>query len=332
MKVYECNNLKKYYGGILVLDIVSLIFEKGGIYMIYGPNAAGKTTLLNLLAFLDRPDAGTITFQGIPRHKNIRQSITDVTLVMQTPYLFKGTVLQNVCRGLAFRGMKKDQMLKRARPVMEKLGLWELGRRDVAMLSGGERRKVAVARSLVLDIDILLLDEPTAHLDSIHVPVIEKIISEAAQKAGKTVIMTTHDIHQAHRLGDDVIYLAGGRITHTPLWNNFKAVIRAADGVKKAELAGGLEVYVVAEREGDGSIAIHPRDIILSREPIHSSALNCLKGRITGVNEVNGLVDVAVDAGAIFHSFITHTSSREMNLVMGQEIFLTFKASAVEVF
>ncbi|MFC1454001.1 ATP-binding cassette domain-containing protein [Verrucomicrobiota bacterium] len=332
MKVYECNNLKKYYGDILVLDIASLSFDKGGFYIIYGPNAAGKTTLLNLLAFLDRPDAGTIAFRGTPGSKKIHRSITDVTLIMQTPYLFKGTVLQNVCRGLAFRGMKKDRMLKRAQPVMEKLGLWKLYRRDVSALSGGERRKVAVARSLVLDTDIILLDEPTAHLDSIHVTVIEQIISEAARKAGKTVIMTTHDIHQAHRLVDDIICLTGGRITQTPLWNNFKVVIRAANGVKKAKLAGGPDVYVVTEREGDGSIAIHPKDIILSREPIHSSALNCLKGRITGVNEVNSLVDVVVDTGAIFHSFITHASFRKMNLVIGQEIFLTFKASAVEVF
>ena len=332
MNIYELKNVKKYYGDILALDVPSLTFDEGTFYIVYGPNAAGKTTLLNLLAFLDEPSEGEVLFQGDVLQGGGNYRISDVTLLMQNPYLFKSTVLDNVCRGLAFRGMKKNRMYETAKPVMEKLGIWNLRRRDVWELSGGQQRKVAIARALVLDTQVLLLDEPTAHLDGIHVDVIEEMISEITGDGGKTVVMTTHDIGQAHRLTDNIIYLMDGRITRTPLWNNFRVTLIGVDGVKTAELAPGAQVYVATDGTGTASIAIDPKDIIVSRERVRSSALNCLKGRIVGLSEVNGLVDVVIDAGVTLHAFITHRSLREMHLGVGQEIFLTFKASAVEVF
>jgi len=332
MKVYELKNVRKYYGDVLALDIPSLTFDEGAFHIVYGPNAAGKTTLLNLLAFLDEPSEGEVLFRGGGTRAGSDYSVTDVTLIMQSPYLFKSTVLDNVCRGLAFRRMNKDKMFKTARPVMEKLEIWNLRRRDVRELSGGQQARVAIARALALDTRVLLLDEPATHLDAVHVKVIEEVICEIAEHPGKTVIMTTHDIDQAHRLTENVVYLVDGRISRTPLWNNFRVALIGQNCVKSAELAPGTRIYVATERTGPASIAIGPKDIIVSREPVRSSALNCLQGRVAGLNEVNGLVDVVTDAGATFHSFITHRSFKEMHLSIGQEIFLTFKASAVEVF
>jgi molybdopterin-binding protein len=331
MTMYQLKGVKRYYGKALALAIGSLSFEEGAFYVIYGPNAAGKTTLLNLLAFLDEPSEGEIIFRN-RSYSRTAAPVEDVTLVMQNPYLFKNTVLGNVCRGLAFRSMGKKKMIRRAHPVMERLDIWKLRRRGVSGLSGGERRKVALARALVLDTKVLLLDEPTAHVDTVHAGVIEEVISEIAERADRTVLMTTHDIRQAHRLTDAVIYLVDGRITRTPLWNNFRVVLGGANHVKKTKLAGAAVLHIATDRTGPAAVAINPTDILVSRTIIHSSALNCLKGRVTGLNELNGLVDVSVDVGVTLHAFITHKSLGEMGLRVGQEIYVTFKASAVEVF
>jgi len=334
MKIYELKNVKKYYGPSLALDIGSLSLRQGAFYIFHGPNGAGKTTLLNLLAFLDRPSAGEILFDGgrLPGKIGPGRPIRDVTLVMQNPYFFRTTVMKNVTRGLSFRRMRTDEILRTAGPVMKKLGLWKLRERNVASLSGGEKRKVALARALVLGTKVLLLDEPTAHLDKAHVDVIEEVVSELPKNGERTVIMTTHDLAQTCRLTRDVIFLVEGRMTGTPLWNFFAVELKGTGAVKTARLAPQIDVFAAADRTGAASIAINPRDIILSEEPIHSSALNSLRGKITAISDASGLIDVAVSVGVTLHSFITRRSLDEMKLAVGQVVFLTFKASAVEVF
>lgn len=324
--LYELRNVKKYYGSLLALDIPALTLAEGNFYVVYGPNGAGKTTLLNLLAFLDRASEGEVLF------RNGRPDLRGITMVMQNPYLFKTTVLGNVSRGLIFRSINRGKIEKTVMPVMKQLGIWELRNRDVRSLSGGEKRRVALARAMVLDTKALILDEPTSHLDSIHVDLIENAIRALSGNTKKTIVMTTHDLSRAHKLTANVIYLLKGRLTDKPLWNFFTADLTGFNRVKKASLRQGTEVFVAANKTGIASLAIDPKDIIVSREMIHSSALNNIKGKIAGISEVNGLIDVVVDAGVRLHSFITYRSFNDMRLGVGEEIFLTFKASAVEVF
>jgi len=323
MNLYELKNVKKYYGFMLVLDIPSLSLAEGNFYVFYGPNAAGKTTLLNLLAGLDRPSEGEILFHNGGR---------EATMVMQNPYLFKTTVMKNISTGLTWRGAGKRKIEEIVTPVMRHLGIWKLRDRYVRTLSGGEKRKVAVARAIALDTKVLLLDEPTSHLDKIHIDLIENAIRSIAGNSKKTVIMTTHDLHMAHRLTANVIYLLNGKITKKPLWNMFQVELTGTGKVKKAEAGKGAEIYAATARTGAASIAIDPTDIIVSQKAIHSSALNSLKGRICSVNEINGIVDLVIDAKIILHAFITHRSFDNMQLSIGKEVFVTFKASAVEVF
>ena len=334
MIIYELRNVKKYYGASPALDIDSLSLRQGAFYVFHGPNGAGKTTLLNLLAFLDKPGAGEILFDGgrPPGKISPGRPIRDVTLVMQNPYFFKTTVMKNVTRGLSFRRMGADEILRTSEPVMKKLGLWKLRDREVGSLSGGEKRKVALARALVLGTKVLLLDEPTAHLDKVHMDVIEEVVSELPKDGERTVIMTTHNLAQTCRLTRDVIFLMGGRMTDTPLWNFFAVELKGTEATKTARLGLETEIFAATDRTGAASIAINPKDIIVSREPIHSSALNSLHGKITGISDASGLIDVAASVGVTLHSFITRKSLDEMKLAVGQEIFLTFKASAVEVF
>ncbi|NOX96939.1 MAG: ATP-binding cassette domain-containing protein [Nitrospirae bacterium] len=338
MNLYELKKVKKRYGSLLALDIPSLTLAEGNFYVVYGPNGAGKTTLLNLLAFLDKASEGEVLFH------NSQPDIKDVTMVMQNPYLFKTTALGNVSRGLVFRSINKNKIEKMVMPVMKQLGIWEMRNREARSLSGGEKRRVAIARAMVLDTKALILDEPISHLDNIHVNLIENAISDMAGNTKKTIIMTTHDLSKAHKLTSNVIYLLNGKITDKPLWNMFRVnlttpekvppVVRdgAPNGVKKAGVGQGVEIYVATDRTGSALTAIDPKDIIVSRQVIHSSALNNLRGRIVSINEINGLVDLVVDTKVFFHAFITRKSFSDLHLSVGEEIFLTFKASAVEVF
>jgi len=210
MALYELRGVKKYYGGKLALNIPMLTLEGGGFYVLQGPNAAGKTTLLNLLAFLDKATEGEVIFRnGQPAGGN--HHVREITLVMQDPYLFNTTVLKNVSCGLRLRSLNKAGIEHMVMPVMKQLKIWELKDRHIKSLSGGERKRVALARVLVLDAGILLLDEPAANVDEANSGLIEEVICAAKEKDGKTVIMATHDSSQARRVTASVIRLVDGR-------------------------------------------------------------------------------------------------------------------------
>ncbi|MFH1867983.1 MAG: ATP-binding cassette domain-containing protein [Candidatus Omnitrophota bacterium] len=333
MILYELKNVKRYYNNLLALDIPSLSLKERSFYVVYGPNACGKSTLLNLLGFLDKPDEGAVIFNGCQQGPNTRC----ITLLMQKPYLFRGTVLYNVCKGLAFRSFSKKSSEKKAESAMRQLKIWGLRDRSIAALSCGEMRRVCIARSMVIDTDVLLLDEPTSNLDKNNVRLIEDTISSMTENSKKTIIMTTHDLHQAYKLTSNIIYLLNGRITDTPLWNIFEAELdniynSAFNGVKTAELESGCRIYAATEKRGRALIVVDPRNIIVSREAIDSSALNSLKGRVESIGKTDGLINLRIDVGTFFSAFVTYKSFRDMQLCLGEEVFLTFKASAVEVF
>ncbi|MBI5573923.1 MAG: ABC transporter ATP-binding protein [Elusimicrobia bacterium] len=330
MNLYEIKNIKKYYCDTLVLDIPSLTIEQGKFYIIYGPNGAGKTTLLNLLGFLDKPSEGEINFgnYGFPVD-NLNRKITSV---MQTPYIFKTTVFNNISQGLIFRSVDKKKIVQIIKPVMERLGLWELRNKNGSVLSAGEKKKVAIARSMVLDTDIILLDEPTANLDKGYINIAEDIIYSMINDINKTVIMTTHDLNQAYKFTSDIMYLVNGRIEPNPLWNVFFVNLTDCGGVKAAELTNGVKIYAVAEKPCRATVSIDPSDIIISRQNIYSSALNSFKSRIVSIAELKGLIDLVVDIGIPLHVFITKKSFFDMRLNIDEEVFVIFKASAVKVY
>jgi len=339
MLVYELKNVRKYRGRVFALDIPALTIEKGKFYAVYGPNASGKTTLLEIMAFLEKSNEGICFFyDDKSRGKNDRGHVhsAKISMVMQHPYLFKGSVLENVLYGLLLRSFHKGTAERMVEPVMRELGVWELRDRYVDSLSGGEAKKVALARALALDSEILLLDETTAHIDKTNADIIERVISRINKHTGKTIIMTTHNLSQAYRLTSDILYLVNGRLQDTPLWNIFMVdLIKSGDvinGVRKTTLGNNSEVLVATDKTGYARIVLNPKDIIVSRVPFASSALNNIKAKIVAISEIRGLVDIVVDFGVRVHAFITHRSLRSLGLCVGENVFVTFKASCVEVF
>jgi tungstate transport system ATP-binding protein len=198
-----------------VLDQITHTFATGLIHAIIGPNGAGKTSLLRLLGLLEKPDQGRIFFQDQdttslwPQCLSLRRRLG---FLHQSPLLFQGTVLDNLAVGLKFRGVPRSERRQRVTEILAAFGLTSLVRRPAAHISGGEAQKVALARIMVFDPEVLLLDEPTANLDPHNAFEFERLIADIHGQQGKTIILVTHDLGQAERLSQQILFLHQGRL------------------------------------------------------------------------------------------------------------------------
>lgn len=211
---FTLSSIRKSYGTTVALELESLTLQTGLLYILTGPNGSGKSTLLNILALLSKPEQGEVVFGGKRvgwRPKELSLLRKKITLLHQSPYLFVGTVAANVAFGLKARGMSGEELQRGVADSLEQVGLKGFERRNVRQLSGGEIRRVALARALALKPEMLLLDEPLANLDQESVQVVEQLIASLPGR-GTTVVMSTHDPLQNERLEGEVIELVAGRL------------------------------------------------------------------------------------------------------------------------
>lgn len=222
---YRLTDVAKYYGDKIALELESLTILPGRIYVLTGDNGSGKSTLLSILAFLSRPERGEIEFDGkLVEWKNaeLQHLRRQVTLLHQSPYLFTGTVFGNLAYGLKLRGQNDDAIKQRVAEALALVRLVGFESRNVRQLSGGEARRVALARALALQPVVLLFDEPLANLDRISAEVVDEIITTLPSQ-GTTVVVATHDLQQAGRLGGDTIRLADNKLDRLPTGHCMKS-------------------------------------------------------------------------------------------------------------
>lgn len=207
--------------GNFTLAIERLDLHSGRIYALSGPNGSGKSTLLRILALLQAPQRGELRFAGEPvRGERSRRKLRrQVTLVHQSPYLFSGSVEQNLAFGLRLRGIRGEERHCRVAEALTALGLRGFESRPVRALSGGEAQRVALARALALRPAVLLLDEPTAGLDAEQLAGFEEWLTTLPQ-TGITVVLSTHDPNQPMRLGSEVVRLRQGQIEAPRAFSN----------------------------------------------------------------------------------------------------------------
>ncbi len=213
--LYKADMLIKVFKGRKILDIKHLKIEKHKIYALLGENGAGKTTLLNVLAFLVQPTTGLLQFcgQDVVNH---RQQLLDlrrqVVLVDQYPILFTESVWKNVEFGLKVRGISKKVRAKRIDEVLELVGMRELHSADAHKLSGGESKRVAMARALAIEPEVLLCDEPTANVDGKNQEIILEILQRINREKKTSIIIATHYLAQSRRLAHHTLMLENGML------------------------------------------------------------------------------------------------------------------------
>ncbi len=205
--------LGKSYGGRRVLDIAHLDIERGECLLLSGDNGSGKTTLLRILAGLLPAEAGEFRLDGVsgPWGRVYRALRRRTVYLHQQPYLFRGTVLDNVAYGLRVSGQSPDQARRKALEALAWVGLSHLAQREAALLSGGESQRVALARAHLLQPDLLLLDEPLASLDAGARDQAVELLSRW-RREGTTMLITSHEPERLVPLTDRRLVLAEGRL------------------------------------------------------------------------------------------------------------------------
>lgn len=319
-----------YPGSPTALSIDNLHLAAGQIHVLLGPNGSGKTTLLHLLAFLLFPSEGHLSFWGKKVKKNgcthLRRRIG---LLLQKPYLFNTTVLENVTCGLKMRGENRAKRQRRALEYLAQLGLSHLASRPAASLSGGEVQRVALARTLVLEPEVLLLDEVFNHLDHSSLHHTMKMLQYLNRECKVTVILTTHDLLQGQILGDRIHSLINGRLAPTPMTNHFEVEREQNGGCFHC---GPLRFHLPEGLEKGRHLIIDPNQIVLSKTPLISSMRNIFAGTVNTTTEHGGKIRVEIDAGLLFYAVVTRESWHLLGLHPGDKVWIQFKSTAIKVF
>lgn len=351
MEIIELQNIIKKYGIINALNNVNLSVFKGEVFSIIGPNGSGKTTLLKIMAGLEKPTSGTIFFDGKKINEgNLGEIRRRATMVFQKSALFNTTVYGNIAYGLKLRNVSQIEIEEMVKKILKVVKLQGYERRWAKSLSGGEQQRVALARALALETGVLFLDEPTVNLDPKNASIVEETISWINREKKTTIIMATHNMIQAKKLGERMALLLDGKIVQigTPyelfkeptaqlvdfsrVENVFSGISTILEeGTSLVTLENGINIETSFRREGKVTFYIRPEDIILSKKKTVSSARNVFKGQITRITDLGSLVKLTADMGRKFVVQITKRSFVEMQLNIGSSVFLTFKAGSVHM-
>ena len=203
----EIKGLTRVYGERTVLDIESLSLESGRRYALIGPNGSGKSTLLRIMAGTLEVSDGFIDVSG-----DVARDDVVVGYMPQSSYVFDFSVRKNVAMALEGSGLSKDEQEKRVEEALREVGMHELAEARGSGLSGGEAQRVALARILARDLDVVLLDEPTASMDVEGTMQVEEALVQYCERTGCLLVVATHAPSQARRIADEAIMLSDGHI------------------------------------------------------------------------------------------------------------------------
>ena len=332
----ELVGVRHEYDGRVVLDLERFAVAPGAAIAVVGPNGSGKSTLLRLLALLERPTRGRVLLDGVdltPGAPGRRR----VTLVEQRPILFRATVRENIEFGLQVRGVRRTVVNSRVENVAARLAITSLLGRRRHELSEGEVQRVAVARALAVEPDVLLLDEPASSADRAAALALYRALADERARRPLAICLASHQLEDAYRWADDVRALADGRLSPVTPENLFRVELVAAGGGGdlKHACVGAVEIAAMTDKTGSAILAVPPTDIFVSREPLASSARNTFQGRVTALarrRAGHGAVHVTADVGVELVAVVTEEALRDLALVPGSPVVFSFKASAVRVF
>ena len=356
--------LKVNLGEFLLQDI-DLDIGQGEYFIILGPTGAGKTVLLEAIAGLYPVLEGAIWIDGREVSK-LNPDKRGIGIVYQDQVLFPHlSVEDNIAFGLKSVKFPKQDIKPRIDSIAELLGITHLLHRSPATLSGGESQKVALARALVTEPAVLLLDEPLSALDPETRENTQQELAKVHRRLNVTIIHVTHDFEEAIALGQRVAILNEGRVVqvgtpeHVLRQPNSEFVARfalsrnifageAEDGDDDYTLVdiGGAKLAAVTGQRGKVHLSLRPEDILISSEPLRSTARNSFEGTVSDIVQrgavryvkislppnSNSAKSELLQAPLNFTCLVTRQALEELDLRKGVTVWITFKASAIHVF
>lgn len=241
--IIEIQSLEKRFGKRTVLSVPQMKIPKGSITGIIGPSGAGKSTLLRIINRLEQPTKGSVVFSGCDVWCEQGKSLEiqrKMTMVFQKPTLLDRSVYDNVAIGLVARKENKKVTEEKVMTALKTVGMQDFRHHKAKNLSGGESQRVAFARAMVLDPEVLLLDEPTANLDPANVRMLEDYIQTMNEEKNTTFIMVTHNLFQAKRVATHVAFLYEGNFVE---WGSTPAIFESPKQTQTQDFLEGKIVY-----------------------------------------------------------------------------------------
>jgi molybdopterin-binding protein len=337
--------------GEFVLRDITLDIEENEYFIILGPTGAGKTVLLESIAGLYPIKSGEIWLRG-KEVTRVEPENRKIGIVYQDHVLFPHfSVKENIIFGLKMHKTKADEIANRLNWVAELLGISHLLHRRPDTLSGGEKQKVALGRAIVTQPELLLVDEPLSALDPETRESVRQELRRLHKSLGITILHVTHDFEEAIALGNRIAVIGEGRLMQvgtteeifrhpnsefvarfTMTRNVFLGKVEKKSNGDTAFKVNGTEFIIAAGANGIRHASIRPEDILISSEPIRSSARNCFPGTITRITDKGSTLYITVNIPPELSCLVTRHSYEEMELNEGKKVYLTFKASAIHLF
>ena len=334
--IYHLKEIRHFYGETKVLEIDDLKIEKGSITGLIGPNGSGKTTLLRLLAFAEKPSFGQIFYKGRPEFPFSSTIRSKVTLLTQKPYLLRRTVFENISYGLKIR-KDTDQLEKRVENALNNVGLdyKEFALRKWHELSGGEAQRVAMAARLILKPEVLLLDEPTASVDTESAKLIRKASLKARDVWGTTLVIASHDLQWLYSISDKHLSLFKGNIFATGMENVIPGPFENRDEKVVKKLGDNQAIILDSTQKQECTTAIiKKKNITIELSKSADSAIfNQLSGRIISMllEEKRGDIMITVIVHDLsFVLRVTPNQISNLELYPGKKVILKFHTNDVE--
>jgi molybdate transport system ATP-binding protein len=337
--------------GPLDLDMTATV-DEGEVVALLGPNGAGKTTLLRAIAGLVPISSGHVRLDGkVLEDTATRQFVPTerrpIGFVFQDYLLFPHlTVLENVTFGLRSRGVPRLIATERGTRWLDRVGLKEYAGARPAELSGGQRQRVALARALAPDPRLLLLDEPLAALDATTRADVRRDLKRHLESFEGIRLVVTHDPLEAVALADRLVVMEHGRLVQTGSAADVTEhprsryvadlvgvnLLRGEADHGAVKLASGQVVAVAGAEVGDVFVVVHPRAVAIHRTHPEGSPRNVWSGRASNIELMGDRVRVRIDGVVPLVAEVTPAALRELNLVEGAEVWLSFKATDVGIY